>query len=195
MKHFQRKKSIGLLGGTFDPIHNGHLRISMLALTHFCLDEVWWIISLANPLKKKQKITSFEERIEKARAYPKDKKIIVSGIEKEIRTPYSIDVINHLIKKNKKVQFVWLQGVDNLKKMHEWKKWREIFYKLPIAIFDRPFYSLNIINSKSIGFFKNKRTKKVHSNSLKLLRPPCWIFHYGWGCRVSSTIIKNKFKS
>ena len=195
MKYCPKKKSIGLLGGTFDPIHNGHLRISMLALRHFCLDEVWWIISLANPLKKKQNITSFEERIKKAKAYPKGKKIIVSGIEKEIKTPYSIDVINHLIKKNRKVQFVWLQGVDNLEKMHEWKKWREIFYKLPIAIFDRPFYSLNIINSKSIGFFKNKRTKKVHSNSLKLLKPPCWVFHYGWGCRVSSTIIKNKFKS
>ena len=127
MKHCPKKKSIGLLGGTFDPIHNGHLRISMLALRHFCLDEVWWIISLANPLKKKQNITSFEERIKKAKAYPKGKKIIVSGIEKEIKTPYSIDVINHLIKKNRKVQFVWLQGVDNLEKMHEWKKWREIF--------------------------------------------------------------------
>ena len=195
MKYCPKKKSIGLLGGTFDPIHNGHLRISMLALRHFCLDEVWWIISLANPLKKKQNITSFEERIKKAKAYPKGKKIIVSGIEKEIKTPYSIDVINYLIKKNRKIQFVWLQGVDNLEKMHEWKKWREIFYKLPIAIFDRPFYSLNIINSKSIGFFKNKRTKKVHSSNLKSLRPPCWIFHYGWGCRISSTIIKNKFKS
>ena len=127
MKHCPKKKSIGLLGGTFDPIHNGHLRISMLALRHFCLDEVWWIISLANPLKKKQNITSFDERIKKAQAYPKVKKIIVSGIEKEIKTPYSIDVINHLIKKNRKVQFVWLQMLIIWKKCMSGKNGERFF--------------------------------------------------------------------
>ena len=190
-----KKKSVGLLGGTFDPVHDGHLRISLLALKHFNLDEIWWIVSLQNPLKMNQKISHFDTRFNKAKKFVKNNKISVLEIEKKIKTPYSIDIINYLMLKNPKVQFVWLIGVDNLTRLHEWRNWKEIFYKLPIAIFDRPFYSLNIIKSKSIGFFKNKRIKKVNSDKLKFCKPPCWVFYYGWGCQTSSTIIKNQLKS
>ena len=128
MKHFPRKKSIGLLGGTFDPIHNGHLRISMLALKDILFRRSMVDNFFSKSFKKKKKKTSPALMKElKTEAYPKGKKIIVSGIEKEIKTPYSIDVINHLIKKNRKVQFVWLQGVDNLEKMHGVEKMERDF--------------------------------------------------------------------
>lgn len=189
------KKSVGLLGGTFDPPHNGHSRISMLALKHFKLDEVWWIVSLLNPLKNEKTISSFDFRVNEAKKISRNSNIIISSVEKDIKTPYTIDVLDYLTFKHPKISFVWLLGVDNLEKMHDWKDWRKIFCKVPIAIFDRPSYSLNIIKSKSICFFKNKRIKKMQSRKLKYANPPSWVFYYDWGCNNSSTSIKSKSKT
>ena len=185
-------KTVGILGGTFDPPHHGHSRISNLALNNCKLDQVWWVVSLSNPLKLSKKKTCFKKRFENAKKFNKDPRILVSDIESKIDSPFSVDMINHLILKNPKKKFIFLVGVDNLKNMHKWKDWKKIFYIIPIVIFDRPFYSLSVITSKCIGFFKKKRKNKLFAKKIKNFKPPCWLFFYGWSNIISSTKIRTK---
>tara|TARA_X000000950_G_scaffold288022_1_gene402861 strand:- start:465 stop:1052 length:588 start_codon:yes stop_codon:yes gene_type:complete len=189
---YLKKKNIGILGGTFDPPHLGHLRISNIALRKLKLDEIWWIVSSSNPLKKIENITEFDKRFENSKRFVRGNKIWVSDIEKKLNTKFSINVISYLQKKYSKKKFIWIMGVDNLKKFHLWKNWKEIISKVPIAIFDRPFYSLNILNNKSFSFYKNKRVNFLKAAIFKNLVPPCWIFLTGWSTSISSTKIKKK---
>lgn len=191
MNHF-KKKNIGILGGTFDPPHIGHLRLSNIALKKLRLDEIWWVVSLDNPLKKDKVISKFEKRLELAKKYVTGNKILVSDIEKKLKTQFTVDVINYLQKKYPKKKFVWIMGVDNLKKFHLWKDWKKIISKVPIAIFDRPFYSLNILNNKSLSFYKGKRVNYLKANIFKKFLPPCWIFLTGWSTSISSSKIKKE---
>ncbi len=189
-----QKINIGLLGGTFDPPHIGHLRISYIAIKRLKLDEIWWIVSLSNPLKEKEKVSSFNKRLEKAKKFVKIKKIIVTDLEKKINSPYTIDSICYLKKKYPWRNFVWIMGVDNVIDFHYWKDWKKIFYKVPIAIFDRPFYSLFILKSKCLGLFRKYRLSSFKMKNLKFMLSPSWIFITGWTKNISSSAIKYKNK-
>ena len=164
----------------------------MQAINRLKLDEIWWVISLSNPLKKKEKISNFSERYLNAKKYANNRKIIVSDLEEKINSPYTLDLLEYLTLKFPKQNFVWILGVDNLKNFHKWKNWRRIFYQVPIAIFDRPNYSLNIIRSKCMKVFKNNRVPSISSEKFKYMNTPCWIFLYGWGTQTSSSKIKNQ---
>ena len=187
-----QKINIGLLGGTFDPPHLGHLRISYIAIKRLKLDEIWWIVSLSNPLKEKEKVSSFNKRLEKAKKFVKIKKIIVTDLEKKINSPYTIDLICYLKKKYPWRNFVWIMGVDSVINFHNWKDWKEIFYKVPIAIFDRPFYSLSTSKSKALTYFKNRRISNKLSKKLKNMIPPRWVFITGQTHLKSSTQLRQE---
>lgn len=191
MINYKIKKNIGLFGGTFDPIHVGHLRISSRALIKLKLDEIWWVISLSNPLKKKR-ILDFEERFDNAQKIVPNLKILVCDVEKKLNSPFTIDLLDYLKNKHPKTNFVWIMGVDSLEKFHLWKNWKQIFSKVPIAIFDRPFYSLNIQKSRSLGFYKKNRLHISKAKKLKNMVPPSWVFLTGWANNISSSQIKNK---
>ncbi len=187
-----QKKNIGLLGGTFDPPHEGHISISMQAINRLKLDEIWWIISISNPLKKGNKITVFSERYLHAKKYKKDRRIVISSLEKKINSPYTYDLLKYLKKKYPQKRFVWILGADNLKYFHKWKNWKRIFYEVPIAIFDRPNYSLNVIRSKCMNVFKRYRLLRVSYEKLKYYKSPCWVFLHGWGKQISSSNIRKQ---
>ncbi len=180
-----KKKYIGILGGTFDPPHAGHFFISKFALIRLGLDEIWWVVTLRNPLKKTH--SDFSSRQKKAEFFPKSRTIKVIRIKEENKTIYTVDILDHLKQRFPKVKFIWLMGVDGLENFHLWKNWRKIFCNIPIAIFDRPFYSLNISKSRVIGFFKNKRIKTKLSDKLKFMPPPVWVFLNGLTNPESST--------
>ncbi len=180
-----KKKYVGILGGTFDPPHYGHLFISKFALIRLGLDEIWWIVTMNNPLKKTQ--NNFSSRQKNAEMFPKSRKIKVLKIKENERTIYTIDILDFLKEKFPRIKFIWLMGVDGLENFHLWKDWRRIFYNIPIAIFDRPSYSLNISKSRVIGFFKNKRIKTTLSEKLRFMTPPVWVFINGLTNHESST--------
>ena len=190
-----KKKNIGILGGTFDPAHDGHIKISMQAINRLKLNEVWWIISLSNPFKKDKKITSYSQRYLTAKNYVKDRRIVVSNLEQKINSTYSCDLIEYLKNKYPNKRFVWILGVDNLKHFHKWKNWKQIFYQLPIAIFDRPNYSLNVINSKCTNIFKKNRILNLDTGKFKYCKAPCWLFLTGWVKQISSSGLRNKLKN
>ena len=186
---YSKKKYIGILGGTFDPPHSGHILISKNALIRLGLGEVWWVVTNNNPLKNSRR--DYIDRVAEVKNILRFKKIKMLEVNDKKINSQTYELVIYLKKKFPKKKFIWLMGVDNLEKFHLWKNWRKIFYNIPIAIFDRPFYSLNIVKSKALGFFRNKRIKTKTSLIFKKLNPPRWIFLYGMTSLKSSSKIRS----
>ncbi|MBS1239339.1 MAG: nicotinic acid mononucleotide adenylyltransferase [Proteobacteria bacterium] len=133
-------KLVGLLGGSFNPAHGGHRRISLFAKRALGLDEVWWLVSPANPLKPIAGMAPLTARVKAAQATVRGAPIKVSAIEQAIGTRYTIDTLRALKRRFPSRRFVWLMGADNLAQFHLWKDWREIAREMPIAVIARPGY-------------------------------------------------------
>ncbi len=129
---------IGLLGGSFNPAHAGHLHISEIALKTLGLKQVWWLVSPQNPLKSKSDMADFSTRFKKAKAIAADNPHIkVLDIEMALGTRYTVDTLKRLQQKFPKTEFVWLMGADNLIQLPKWKKWEEILQLAEVHVFDR----------------------------------------------------------
>ena len=181
---------IGILGGSFDPPHNGHKFISQYAMMRLNLQEVWWIVTYKNPFKKKS--NSYNYRFKQVKNFIKFRRIKTLKI-REDKNIYAIDTILYIKNKFKNKKFIWLMGTDNLQNLHEWKEWKKIFYNIPIAIFDRPSYSFNITKSKALHFFRKARIKNFISEKTKNISLPMWSFISGLkNHKSSSKIRKNR---
>ncbi|MBT4905881.1 MAG: nicotinate-nicotinamide nucleotide adenylyltransferase, partial [Rhodospirillaceae bacterium] len=130
-----RGRRIGLLGGSFNPAHDGHRHISQLALARLGLDEVWWLVSPQNPLKSEAGMAPFESRLESADRIACDRRIRVSALEAELGTRYTADTLKALQNRYPAARFVWLMGADNLVQISRWRAWTQIFKTIPIAVF------------------------------------------------------------
>jgi nicotinate-nucleotide adenylyltransferase len=155
---------IGLLGGSFNPAHSGHLYVSETALKRLELDSVWWLVSPGNPLKDQAGMAPFAARLKGARALAgHHPRIHVSGLEQKLGTRYTIDTIAALERRFPEIQFVWLMGSDNLAQFSHWRRWQELARKIPIAVVQRPGSILASLNAPLIRRFGNTRA---------LFRPP-----------------------
>lgn len=169
-------KKIGLLGGSFNPAHEGHLYISEHALKLLELDEIWWLVSPQNPLKSETEMAPLEERTESAQKIAINSNIKVTNLESELNTQYSIDTIKAIKEKNPQDKFVWLIGADNLANFDMWKDWQEIFKSIPIAVFDREPYSRDALESKAATEFKSNKMEENNSGELTETEPPAWVY-------------------
>ena len=169
-------KRIGLLGGSFNPAHQGHLHISRAALNRLKLDEVWWVVSPQNPLKNAHGMDNFQSRVQSAEAMADDRRIIVSDIEQVMGTAYTVDTLEALKKKCPEHRFVWLMGADNLRQIPKWRGWQRIFRMVPIAIFPRPSYSRRALTGKASRRFKRFQIKTARAPRLATMRAPAWVF-------------------
>ncbi len=133
-------KKIGLLGGSFNPAHGGHRRISLFALDALGLDEVWWLVSPGNPLKPKAGMAPLAARLDSAVRQARKARIVPTAIERELGTRYTIDTLAKLRARYPKHRFVWLMGSDNLVQFSQWRRWRDIARTMPIAVIARPGY-------------------------------------------------------
>jgi len=185
-----KKKFIGILGGTFDPPHEGHLFISKFAKIKLDVGEVWWIVTTTNPLKKNK--VDYKKRLKKVKRFLMNHHIKVLEIQDLSKNTYTVDLLEYLFKKFPHKKFVWLMGADNLFSFHLWRDWKKIFYNIPIAIFDRPPYSLSISKARAILYFKEDRINSKLSRNLKFMKPPKWLFLTGLTNLQSSTKIRQK---
>ena len=152
-----KKNKIGILGGSFDPAHEGHLAISKEALKRFKLKKIIWAITKKNPLKKKTS-KSLSIRIKKCKEILKRINLIeVKFYEKKIKSNKTINLLNHLTR-NKKNEIYFLMGADNLINFHKWHKWKVILQKCKIVVFDRHGYKKKSFNSIA---FKRLNTKNL----------------------------------
>ena len=150
-------KKIGILGGTFDPAHKGHLTISKVAIKKFKLHSVVWAITKKNPFKNISKDNLKNRIIKCQKVIKKNRLIKVKYYEDLIKSNKTIDLINHLYK-NKKTKLFFLMGADNLINFHKWHKWKQISQKCEIIVFDRHGYKKKSLNSKT---FKKLNKKKI----------------------------------
>ena len=185
-----KKKFVGILGGTFDPPHEGHLFISKFAKIRLDVGEVWWIVTTTNPLKKNK--VDYKKRLKKVKRFLMNHHIKVLEIQDLSKNTYTVDLLEYLFKKFPHKKFIWLMGADNLFSFHLWRDWKKIFYNIPIAIFDRPPYSLSISKAKAILYFKEDRINSKLSRNLKFMKPPKWLFLTGLTNLQSSTKIRQK---
>ena len=143
-----KKVKIGILGGSFDPAHKGHLAISKEALKKFNLKSIIWAITNQNPFKDKT-VNNLKERIIICKKIiGTNKSIKVKFFENIINSNKTADLINHL-SKNKKYDLFFLMGADNLINFHKWHKWKQILKKTNIIVFDRNGYKKKSLNSKT----------------------------------------------
>jgi nicotinate-nucleotide adenylyltransferase len=132
---------IGLLGGSFNPAHRGHRRISLEAMRALGLDEVWWLVSPGNPLKEGAKdMAPFAARFASAEAMAGGGRIRVSDFERREGIRYSIDTVRRLKRRHPGHRFIWLLGSDTLPNFHKWRDWRRLARELPVAVIRRPGY-------------------------------------------------------
>ncbi|MEN8895593.1 MAG: nicotinate-nucleotide adenylyltransferase, partial [Yoonia sp.] len=128
---------IGLLGGSFDPAHAGHVHITQTALKRFGLDHVWWLVSPGNPLKDRGP-APIEQRLSKARAVMDHPRVTVTNIEERLGTRFTAETISALQDQYPGVRFVWLMGADNLAQFHRWQDWQWIMQNVPVGVIARP---------------------------------------------------------
>ncbi|WP_419827526.1 nicotinate-nucleotide adenylyltransferase [Sphingomonas sp.] len=131
---------IGLLGGSFNPAHAAHRRISLAVIRALALDEVWWLVSPGNPLKLAAGMAPLSARVASARAMARRAPIRATVIEAALGTRYTVDTVRALVRRYPRHRFVWIMGADNLADFARWRDWRGIARALPIAVVTRPGY-------------------------------------------------------
>jgi nicotinate (nicotinamide) nucleotide adenylyltransferase/ribosome silencing factor RsfS/YbeB/iojap len=172
-------RRIGLLGGSFNPAHGGHIHISRLALQRLGLDEIWWLVSPQNPLKPVVGMAPFAERLAQAREVAaEERRVTVTGIEAGLGSTYTADTLKALRRRFPRARFVWLMGGDNLVQLPYWKRWQEIFRTVPIAVFARPEAGLKPLAGRAAGRFARSRLPVAAARRLALTPPPAWVFFH-----------------
>lgn len=167
-------RRIGLLGGSFNPAHEGHRHISLWALRVLGLDEVWWMVSPQNPLKSTRDMAPLEERMARAMHVANDPRILVTDIERQLGTRYTIDTLRAIKRRFPDKRFVWLIGADNMVQMPRWRNWRAIFHIVPIAVFPRPTYTGMALSGKAARRFEQARVRRRRDSHLADRTPPAW---------------------
>lgn len=182
---------IGLLGGSFNPAHAGHLEIALIALRRLALDEVWLLVSPGNPLKSDDGMAPFAQRVELARCIAAaHARLRVVTVEEALGTRYTADTLTVLRRRFPRTRFVWLMGADNLLQIPAWARWLEIFAAAPVAVFARPGYCVPALAGKAARRFAGTRRRADSARALVAARPPAWVFFHSRLNPLSATVIR-----
>lgn len=171
-----RNQRVGLLGGTFNPAHDAHLHISLEAIKRLKLDRVVWLVTPGNPLKSTERQVSMEKRMESAKAMARHPKIEVSDIESRLNTRFTADTLSDLRQVMPTTRFLWLMGADNMVELPKWRDWRAIMSIVPVAIFDRPHYSIKALTGRVANEFSFARIPDSKARDLADRLAPAWTF-------------------
>jgi len=166
---------IGLLGGSFDPPHPGHVHITLEALKRFRLDAVWWLVSPGNPLKADGP-APLAQRMAAARQAMRHPRVHVTDVEARIGTRYTAQTLGHLLRARPRQRFVWLMGADNLAQFHRWDRWVWIMRHVPVGVLARPGHRLPARASVAAARYADRRLPARCAPLLAETAPPAWCF-------------------
>jgi len=172
--------TIGLLGGSFNPAHDGHRYVSEVARKALKLDAVWWLVTPGNPLKRSSELAELLTRMALA-AQVAGRGAVITDIESHFRTRYTVDTLRAVRRRFPKTHFVWLMGSDNLASFGRWKDWAAIAKAVPIVVVRRPGTALDTLKSPLVRRFGQAR---------RLGAPPCVLMLDGPRSEQSSTAIR-----
>ncbi|PHP27228.1 nicotinate-nucleotide adenylyltransferase [Limimaricola cinnabarinus] len=182
-------QAVGLLGGSFDPAHEGHLAITREAIRRFRLDRVWWMVSPGNPLKERRP-APMAQRIAQAETVARHPKICVTPIETLLGTRHTAQTLDRLRARYVGVDFVWLMGADNLVQLHEWRDWHHIVQTVPMGVFARPGDRLGARLSRAARIYRGARLPMRAAPLLARAPAPAWCFVNLPMSSASSTAIR-----
>jgi len=164
---------IGLMGGSFDPPHEGHLHISLQALKRLRLDQVWWLVSPGNPLKRNGP-WPLPRRLAQCERMARHPRIKVTAFEQALGSPYTSETLHYLTRRLPRTRFTWLMGADNLAGVHRWRNWRAIFETVPVAVIERPGELYTGIAGRAAHIYAAARLPARAAAILPLQPPPSW---------------------
>ncbi len=191
----RRSIKVGLLGGSFNPFHYGHLQLAKKALTILQLDQIWLLVSPGNPLKVGKEMASFTERYQRVKEAVDGRHIIATDIENRLHTCYSYDTLQTLCQRFPNCNFVWLMGADGLSQMALWLRWKDILNLVPIAIFPRPSYIYKALNGSVAQWARSYRLPMQNVSILANCNPPAWVFILSSENTISATALRARGKS
>jgi nicotinate-nucleotide adenylyltransferase len=181
---------VGLMGGSFNPPHEGHRLVAMLALRRLALDRVWLLVTPGNPLKAHHGLASLEARIAATRETASHPRIDVTGIEAALGSDLTVDTISALTSRLPQLRFVWIMGGDNLASFHHWHRWRRIADLVPMAVIDRPGSTHPALRSPAAAALERFRIPESEAPTLAERRPPAWVYLHGRRSNLSSTALR-----
>ena len=181
---------IGLFGGSFNPPHDGHRLVSLIALRRLGLDRVWWLVTPGNPLKENSGLPTLPQRLAAARRVARHPLIEVTGLEAAIGTRYTYDTVAYLRRRCPQVAFVWIMGADNLAGFHRWQRWQDIVALVPLAVIDRPGSTLRAIHTRAGRYLARWRLDESDSRLIGARKPPAFVFVHGRRSDLSSTALR-----
>lgn len=168
-------QTIGLLGGSFDPAHEGHVHITRAALRRFGLDGVWWLVSPGNPLKANGP-APMDQRLAQAHQIMEHPRVQITDIETRLGTRYTAETIAGLQARYPAVRFVWLMGADNLAQFHRWQDWRWIMETVPVGVIARPGDRISARLSRAATIYRSAMLPAHASQRLAHGAVPRWCF-------------------
>lgn len=169
-------QKVGLLGGSFNPAHDGHLHVAETAMRRLGLDHVIWLVSPGNPLKSASRQAPLEDRMASARAMAADPAMTVSDFETRVGVRWTVDTLRALKARYPGVRFVWLMGSDNLAGFHQWRGWTDIMRLVPVAVVARPGSLLESRSAPAAARFARFRVAQERAALLPRMPAPAWTY-------------------
>ena len=185
---------IGLLGGSFNPAHEGHRHVAELARRRLRLDQVWLMVSPGNPLKPARGMGGFADRLSSARRVADGRRVVATGIEAALGNRYTVDTLRELRRRFPSARFVWLMGADILQQLPLWLRWMEIAKAVPFVVLPRPGYTGGALAGSAATRLRHARRRASSSGVLAAATPPAWVFLPAAQHTASATAIRQATK-
>jgi nicotinate-nucleotide adenylyltransferase len=185
----RRRMRVGLLGGSFNPAHEGHRHVAELALRRLRLDQVWMLVSPGNPLKPRLGMAPFADRLRSAARIGDGRRVLASGIEAAFGTRYTVDTMRELLRRFPRVRFVWIMGADILLQLPRWRRWTDIVRRLALVVLPRPRYNNPALAGQAAHRLRAER-RPAREAPLLPGAAPGWVFLPGRQTAVSATAIR-----
>ncbi len=186
---------MGLLGGSFNPAHEGHRHVAQIALRRLRLDQVWLLVSPGNPLKRQSGMATMADRLASAQAISDGRRIQATAIESRLGTRYTVDTLRVLRRLFPLVEFVWLMGADILAELPAWKRWMDVVRAVPFAVLPRPSY-----NQRALASQAARRLRPAHHLARQAIKlagtpAPSWVFLPASQNAISATALRAAYSA
>lgn len=183
---------IGLFGGSFNPIHAGHILVMEETLRRLALDALWVLVTPGNPLKNHNDLAPLAERVEAARSAIDNPRIRVTGFEAAKGFTFTWQTVRFLTTTLPDRHFVWIMGADSLADFHRWERWDDIARTVPIAVYVRPGSARSALASRTANALDYAQIDESDAPGLATRRAPAWVFLRGRQSTLSSSAIRSQ---